>query len=60
MPNYRIVTVDKSGKLSRRRDFVCDNDADAIVWAKHSVDDDPVEIWNGARFVDRLEPRSQP
>ena len=56
MAKYRIVTIDKSGL--RHRGFVCDNDSDAIVWAKQLVDDAPVELWNGARFVARLEPRS--
>jgi hypothetical protein len=59
MPNYRTVTIDKDGKVKRRRDFVCDTDDDAIVWAKHSVDDAPIELWSGARFVARLEPRSE-
>jgi hypothetical protein len=30
MANYRIVTIDKAGKLGRHRSFVCDNDDDAI------------------------------
>jgi len=58
MANYRIVTIDKAGKLSRHRGFVCDNDDDAIEWAKQSLDDAAVELWSGARFVARLEPRS--
>ena len=59
MANYRTVTIDKAGNVNRHRDFVCDNDDDAIVWAKHSVDDAPVELWSGARFVTRLEPRTR-
>lgn len=56
MANYRIVTIDKAGKLSRQRSFVCDNDDDATVWAKQSIDDAPIELWNGVRFVGRFEP----
>ena len=59
MSKYRIVTIDKAGKLGRHRSFVCDNDNDAIVWARQSVDDSPVELWSGARFVARLEPTSR-
>jgi hypothetical protein len=59
MPNYRVVKIDKSGQLGRHRSFVCDNDDDAIVWAKQSVEDAPVELWSGARFVARLEPLSK-
>ena len=58
MNHDRLVTIDDDGKLSRHRGFVCDNDDDAIVWAKRLVDAEPVELWNGARFVARLEPRS--
>ena len=58
MTNYRTVTVDKSGNVKRYRNFACDKDDDAIVWAKHSVDDTPVELWSGARFVGRFEPGS--
>jgi len=59
MANYRILTIDKAGKLGRHRSFVCDNDDDAIVWANQSLDDAAVELWSGARFVARLEPRDQ-
>ena len=58
MNHYRIVKIDYDGQLSRHRGFVCDNDDDAIVWAKQLVDEAPVELWSGARFVARLEPRS--
>jgi hypothetical protein len=60
MTHYRIVTINYDGKLSRHRGFVCDNDDDAIVWAKQSVDEAPVELWCGARFVARLEPPELP
>ena len=44
MNHYRVVTIDCDGKLSRHRGFVCDNDDDAIVWAKQLVDEVPVEL----------------
>ena len=58
MNHYRIVTIDDDGKLGRHRGFVCDTDNYAIVWAEQLVDVEPVELWSGARFVARLEPRS--
>lgn len=58
MANYRIITIDQAGKSGRHRAFVSDNDDDAIVWAKQSLDETPVELWSGARFVTRLEPQS--
>ena len=57
MTNYRIVSVENAGKVSSPRNFTCANDKDAIVWAKQSVDESPVELWSGARFIARLEPR---
>jgi hypothetical protein len=57
MNHYRVVTIDHDGNLSRHRSFVCDTDGDAIVWAKQLVDEAPVELWSGARFVTRLEPQ---
>ncbi len=56
MSHYRIVTINYDGQLSRHRGFKCENDDDAIVWAKQLVDVSPVELWCGARFVARLEP----
>jgi hypothetical protein len=58
MANYRIVTIASDGTLTRSRSFDCDNDADAIVRAKQSVDKAPIELWSGARFVTRIEPKS--
>ena len=58
MSHYRIVTINYDGQLSRHRGFACENDDDAIVWAKQLVDVSPVELWCGARFVARLEPPS--
>jgi hypothetical protein len=57
MNNYRVVPVDDAGKLGRQRNFVCANDEDAIVWAKQLVNETSVELWSGARFIARLEPR---
>ena len=58
MPNYRIVTIDEVGKPGRHRGFVCENDQDAIVWAKQLLDEAPIELWSGARFVIRLDAQS--
>lgn len=59
MTNYRTLTIDRAGKPSRHRSFFCDTDDDAIVWAKQSLDEAPVELWSGARFVARLEPQAK-
>jgi hypothetical protein len=58
MSHYRIVTIHHDGKLGRHRGFVCASDDDAIVWANQLVNEAPVELWSGARFIARLEPQS--
>ncbi len=35
----------------------CDEDSDAIDWAKKLVTDFAIELWCGERFVARIEPR---
>ena len=57
MANYRIVSVDDAGIVRSQRSFACADDEDAIVWAKQLQDNWPIELWNGARFIVRLEPR---
>jgi hypothetical protein len=58
MANYRIVTIEKAGNLGRHRGFVCNNDEDAIVWAKFESEK-PTEVWSGARFIARIEPETR-
>src|SRR5262245_59173014 len=58
MKTYRIVVIGDAGTISRRRDFVCMNDEDAIVWAKHLESEKLTEVWTGARFIARIEPKS--
>lgn len=56
MTNYRLYTVGNDGHFVACREFACGNDEDAVVWAKQLVDEAPVELWNLARFVIRLQP----
>lgn len=56
MANYRTVMIDKTGKPGRSRSFVCDSDDDAVAWSKQSLEQSPVELWSGARFIERFEP----
>jgi hypothetical protein len=55
MTEYRTVTVNDHGHLIASRAFMCDNDADAIVWAKQLVDRHDMELWSGERLVRRLD-----
>jgi hypothetical protein len=56
MAEYRAYTVRLDGHFIRYRAYVCADDAEAIIWAKQLVDGHAVEVWNGDRFVSRLEP----
>ena len=58
MKTYRIVVIDDAGKVSRRRNFVCENDEDALVWARQ-LESAPTEVWSGARFIARIEPETR-
>jgi hypothetical protein len=52
---YRACVVGEDGRIASVRAFVCESDADAIVWAKQLVDRDDVELWQLDRFVTRLK-----
>ena len=58
MAEYRAYVVGKDGHIQSSRAFVCENDADAIVWAKQLVDGHDVELWSGERFVVRINHKS--
>jgi hypothetical protein len=57
MTDYRLYTVGNDGHFAACRVFACENDDDAIVWAKQWIDGTAVELWNLARLVIRLEPK---
>ena len=52
---YRIYVIGEDGNAVILRAFVCDNDADATIWAKQLIDRQDVELWSGNRFVTRVE-----
>jgi hypothetical protein len=54
MSEYRAYTMGHNGHIRCSRAFVCENDADAIVWAQQLVDGHDIELWNGERFVKRV------
>ena len=56
MADYRAFFVGADGQFDGYRAFVCDTDDDAIVWAEQLLEDQPIELWTGARLVKRLAP----
>jgi hypothetical protein len=57
VPEYHAFEVGLNGHFTGSRGFVCDNDGDAIVWAKQFLGDLPIELWSGERLVKRVPPR---
>jgi hypothetical protein len=55
MPDYRAYIVGEDGHFVGYEPLVCPNDAEAIEKAKRLVSGRDVELWNGARFVIKLE-----
>jgi hypothetical protein len=60
MPDYRAYTVGRDGHFTGFEPLVCADDAEAIEVATRLLDDHSVELWSGARFVQRLEGKDKP
>ncbi len=56
MADYRAYTVGLDGRFIGFEPLVCADDAEAIEKVKLLVGDWSIELWNGSRFVIRLEP----
>src|SRR5882757_4514607 len=54
MAEYRAFVMGEDGHIRSSRAFVCDDDADATVWAKQLLDANDIELWSGERFVTRV------
>jgi hypothetical protein len=54
--DYRVFVVGTDGRVVNRIDLVCVSDADARERAKLLVEVHPIELWEGARRIERFEP----
>jgi len=52
---YRLCKVAEDGQRIEFEELVCRDDGHAVHLAKRLVQDHDVEVWNGNRFVFRLE-----
>jgi photosystem II stability/assembly factor-like uncharacterized protein len=50
--------INEDGMAIGRRNFLCANDDEAVVWAKQMESENPTEVWSGARFIARIEPEA--
>ena len=56
MSHYRIYTISTDGSISSPPRVVeCDDDLEAIGKARQVLNGEDVELWQGARFVIRLD-----
>ena len=53
MNEYRTYVIGDDGHIKSSRAFVCENDADAIVWAKQLVEGHDIALWSRDRLVKR-------
>jgi hypothetical protein len=57
MPAYRIYVLDSNDHVAAPPHVVdCADDQNAIVEARQYLDERPIEVWQCAKFVVRLEP----
>ena len=56
MAKYRACVIGSDGQFENSREFACDTDENAIVWAKQMAGLQPAELWSGKRLVERLYP----
>jgi hypothetical protein len=59
MAEYRAYAVGVDGHFIGFEPLICADDAEAIEKARRLVDGHDIELWNGVRFVVRLD-RGQP
>ena len=55
----RAYVIDHGGHFVRFESMVCTDDAEAIEKAQRIVDRFAVELWNGERFVIRLDAKTK-
>jgi hypothetical protein len=60
MAAYRAYEIGRDGHIRRSRGFVCNDDAEAKVWASQLVDGNDIELWSGERFVLRIAHKPGP
>lgn len=53
---YRAYALGSDGHIVSRIDLICDNDIGAKERARQLVDDRPIELWRGERFLGLFEP----
>ncbi len=59
MPAYRFYTMSTDGHIAGPPKVLdCVEDQEALRHASNLVDGHAIEVWDGARFIARIEPKS--
>lgn len=56
MGEYYAYRIGENGHIENRVELICDNDSEAKRLARQLVDGHAIELWQGTRMIDRLEP----
>jgi hypothetical protein len=57
MKNFRFFTFDSMGRIDRGLERECQDDAEALSFAKQQTDAATVEVWREQRLIAKLNPR---
>jgi hypothetical protein len=53
---YRVYSIGPDGRIQRRTDLFCRNDAAARQRALELLDGEAIELWRGAHCIERFDP----
>ncbi|MHC2622899.1 hypothetical protein ACVIW2_004931 [Bradyrhizobium huanghuaihaiense] len=57
MKTYRAFVLTFGGQIIQSVDLVCATEENARTLAERLAEDNPVELWDGARRIARFEPK---
>ena len=60
MAGYRLYFLDDNGRIRDAAEFECDGDDTALAQAETHHDGRAMELWSGARMVQKIAKRPQP
>ena len=56
MGEYYVYRIGEDGHIEHRVELICDDDSEAKRLARQLVDGHTIELWQGTRMIERLEP----
>lgn len=59
-PSYRAFVLTPDGRIACTQVLACESDAEALHAAAAVAETHGVDLWDGLRFIEHFEPRSEP